>query len=281
MKPFACLICVVLFFACKEKHDKTTGAAIKPLAGSIQAAEDSGQIVFIERVAYNLDHYSIVIKTKFVFPGKFVKLEQDSSFYLQGQFLFVFNKAAGKRDTLLITQDGVSLYDLEIKDVSDSLHFKTLALDISWTGDSDTPNDVFVECGKDSLSLLFSTINLVSLQRKDKQTFTGFMTSRDNLVYSFEHDYPFTVSLKDHEVHMQTPDIQYIGYPTTALAAIKGYRVTGQDDSTAYTIKKRTKLVVDTLYRSADRVRLIVSDTIVVVTKAGNAGEKLGHNNAG
>jgi hypothetical protein len=178
------------------------------------------------------------------------------------------------------TSDG-SPYILAIKDVSDSLHFKTLVVDISWSGDSDIPTDAFFECGKDSSSMLFAIQRLDSLYRKDETTFAGFESDRDELVAAGEHDYPFTVSLEDHEVKVVQPDVQYIGYTSKALAPIQGMRMSPQSGLVAYTIKKGTPLTVDTLYRARHLVRLIVRDSIVVQVNTDDLSEKLQGNPAG
>jgi len=138
-----------------------------------------------------------------------------------------------------------------------------------------------VEYSNGKLTELFSIEDLESLQRTNEQTFAGLMSSRDELVGDVQHDYPFTVSLKDHEVHMKIPPKQYIGFPSTALATIKGYRVSPQNDTVAYTIKKGTAVTVDTLYRPQGIVRLIVSDSIVVRAATRNLADKLRHNSAG
>ena len=54
-----------------------------------------------------------------------------------------------------------------------------------------------------------------------------------------------------------------------------------QKDSIPYTIKKGKELFVDTLYRAAGTIRLIISDSIIIHTKIDEAKGKLQENTAG
>ena len=55
----------------------------------------------------------------------------------------------------------------------------------------------------------------------------------------------------------------------------------GQKDSIPYSIKKGKNVFVDTLYRAAGRVRLIISDSIIFHTKFDDVKGKLQENTAG
>jgi len=277
MKPFAFYVCLLLIFSCKGKADKMAGG-ITPSVDSTTLSADAGKLVYIERAGFRLRNYIVSVKTKFLLPDT---LSEDSSYYLKGNYLMVSDKAGHGADTLLLEASNTSPSDLEIREAPDSLHFKTLVLNIHWRGDSDMRTDVFIEYSNDKLNELFSVDELEALQRKDEWTFSGFITSRDELVGAAERDYPFTVSLKDHEVHIENPPKQYIGYPTTALAAIKGYRLSAQNDTVAYTIKKGTTLTVDTLYRAQKRVRLILPDSTIIRAGTDGLADKLQHNTAG
>jgi hypothetical protein len=278
MKPFVFLACLFLFFSCREKAGNAVANAVAgPVHDSASLVSDSGKVVFIERAGGQVANYIISVRTKFLLPDT---LSEDSSYYSKGSFLFVYDKNRHSTDTLPLASDPTPV-DFELQDVSDSLHFKTLVLDIGWSGDSDMRINEFVEYNNHRLTELFSIDELESLQRINEQTFSGFMSSRDELVENVQHDYPFTVSLKDHEVRMEKPPKQYIGFSSKAFATIKRYRVSAQNDTVGYTIKKGTALTVDTLYRVQGLVRLIVSDSIIVQAPVRNLSNKLQHNAAG
>jgi hypothetical protein len=195
--------------------------------------------------------------------------------------LIVRNKTNNNSDTVkLETSD--YLDDVTIKDLSDSLHFKSLFLQMEWTGDSDAPWSEFAGYWNDTLRSFFRMAFVESLRRTDKWTLSGFTGGTDELVGHFQHDYPVTISLKDFSVSdEQEPAVQYIGYSTITLAPIRGYKMINQKDSIAFLIKKGKKVFVDTIYRAAGRVRLILSDSIVIHTNFDDAKGKLQENTAG
>jgi len=153
---------------------------------------------------------------------------------------------------------------------------------MEWTGDSDAPWSEFAGYWNDTLRSFFTMAFVESLRRTDQWTLSGFKADRDELVGDFQHDYPVTISLRDFSVSDdQEPAIQYIGYPTITLETIKGYKMIGQKDSIPYSIKKGKNVFVDTLYRAAGRVRLIISDSIIFHTKFDDVKGKLQENTAG
>jgi hypothetical protein len=279
MKPVVFYCCLLLVVSCNGKVANTEGGPVTTArADSAILSDDAGKLVYIERADLMLTNYMVSVKTKFLLPDT---LSEDSSYYLKGNYLIVSDKGGHGADTLLLAASYTSPSDLEIQEAPDSLRFKTLVLNIHWRGDSDMLTDVFIEYRNNKLNELFSVDELEALQRKDEWTLSGFITSRDELVESSEHDYPFTVSLKDHKVHIKKPAKQYIGYSTTALTAIKGYRLPAPNDTVAYTIKKGTTLTVDTLYRAQKYVRLILSDSTIVQAGTDGLADKLQHNTAG
>ncbi len=201
--------------------------------------------------------------------------------YPQRNLLIVNNKATNRTDTIKIEADDY-LDGVTIKDLSDSLHFNSLFLQIEWTGDSDAPWSEFAGYWNDTLRSFFTLAFVESLQRKDKWTLSGFTGGRDELVGNFQDDYPVAISLRDFSVFdEQEPAVQYIGYQTITLAAIKGYKMITQKDSIPYTLKKGKEVFVDTLYRAAGGVRLIICDSIVFHTNIDEAKGKLQENTAG
>jgi hypothetical protein len=293
MKSAPFLLSIIFIISCKEKHSASTSHELntKPKDSiffskdSIPGPKDSiasranpEKTIYIERARLELKNYSIAIKSKFILPDE---LKEDSSFYFEQNFLFVYNKTSKRTDSVHLDMDYYSPYRLAIEDLSDSLRFKNLLLQLSWIGDSDMDMYEFIECGNHSLKNLFSVTDLVTLKRKDEWTLSGFVSGRDELVYSGESDYPVTISLKNNEVKITDPAIQYIGYTSKALKDIRVYRDQAQNKTSAYTIKKGTGIIIDTLYRSRNLVRLIVSDSIILYARPDKIKDKIQQNTAG
>jgi hypothetical protein len=197
----------------------------------------------------------------------------------------VVNKSTGAHDTLKLSATNSLGDGMTIKDVAESLEMGTsLMLSVTWPGDSDWYTTMFIGYKNNTLKEFFAIDNFnrdVVLERKDKWTLSGFVSNRDELINAFEEDYPVTASLKDYRVRFQQPAKQYIGYLSSALAAIKGYTVSPKNDTTNFTIKKGTTLMVDTLYRREKYVSLVVADSIVVRVKLQQAVDKLEKSSAG
>src|SRR5690349_24827337 len=99
-----------------------------------------------------------------------------------------------------------------VLDISDSLHFNSLLLQVHFTGASDVETSQFFEYRGDSLKLLFEINDLRKIYRKDAHTLAGFVSDRDEVVYSFQDDYPFVISLPPDTVIYYRPDRPHIGY---------------------------------------------------------------------
>jgi hypothetical protein len=278
--------CLLLFFiSCKEKKDSSSSLSVRDNATNSSSEDRRTDIEILsnfdkyeEKGRLDSKKYFITIQA-----GSYSSdsLTYSNSLYPQRNLLIVRNKANNNSDTIKMeTSD--DLNDLTIKDLSDSLHFKSLFLQIEWTGDSDAPWSEFAGYWNDTLRSFFTMAFVESLRRKDEWTLSGFKTGRDELVGNFQHDYPVTISLKDFAVSdEQKPLVQYIGYPTITLEPVKGYKMIGQRDSIPYTIKKGKEVFVDSIYHAAGTVRLIVSDSIIFHTKIDDAKGKLRENTAG
>lgn len=283
--------CFLLFFiSCNEKkdnsHANSSALALKDSTKSHSndiASTEIGEMLFSfdkyeEKDRLDVRNYSISIQAGYYFSDS---LTYPNTLYPQRNLLIVRDKANNKSDTIKMKTSDY-LDDVTIKDLSDSLHFKSLFLQMEWTGDSDVPWSEFAGYWNDTLRSFFTMEFVESLRRTDKWTLAGFTGGRDELVGDFQHDYPVTISLKDFSVFdEQEPTVQYIGYPTIALESIKGYRMISHKDSVPYIIKKGKKVFVDTLYRAAGRVRLIISDSIIFHTKIDDAKGRLQENTAG
>jgi len=283
-----CLL--LLFISCKEKKDSSQDpVSALSIKDGIKSSSNEGAGTEIENTLFNFDKYEekgrLDLKNYFISiqAGYYTSdsLAYSNSLYTNRNLLIVRNKATYSSDTIKMkTSD--DLEDVTIKDLSDSLHFKSLFVQLEWTGDSDVPWSEFAGYWNDTLRSFFSMAFVESLRRTDKWTLSGFTGGRDELVGNFQHDYPVTISLKDFSVYdEQVLTVQYIGYPTITLEPIKGYKMISQKDSIPYIIKKGKKVFVDTLYRAAGRVRLIISDSIIFHTKFDDAKAKLQENTAG
>lgn|GEM_PF-1171194 len=286
------LFCSLLLFlfSCNAgndtvRHGATSGTPIDsseaPVRDAAETAGDDDPYHFDRykgRAHLDLKNYVISIHSGYYDSDS---LREPGTVYPERNLLVVRNKLNSRSDTMRMeTSD--QLDDVNIKELSDSLHLPSLFLQIEWTGDSDVPWSEFVGYRSDTLNSLFTIPMVVSLRRSDAWTLTGFTGGRDELVGNFQYDYPIIVSLKDFSVSEQhLPRVQYIGYSSTALESIKGYRVINSKNQIPYTIKKGQQVLVDTLYREAGRVRLIVSDSIIIHTRLEEAKGKLQENTAG
>jgi hypothetical protein len=279
MKFSILFILMPLLCSCKEKQDKKiTNDQFVQSADSISLQNKGRKTLYIERAHLELGNYSFAIQTIFDIPDT---IDYDSSLYSTGNFLFIRDKKNDHLDSLKLEIDFYAPANLELKDFTDSLHFKSLVLCVSWSGNSDQPGSEFVEYDGESLEKLFTIDNLVSLERKDEWTLSGFVAGRDEVVYSGQDDYPITISLKDYKIHTTIPDKQSIGYATVALEDLKAYRSQKLNDRSVFLIRKGRELIVDSIYRSQKLVRLIVEDSIILYQRPDVISKTVQHNTAG
>jgi hypothetical protein len=213
--------CLLLFFiSCKGKKDSSqANASALSVKDSTKKSSIDSAGTEMEEMLFNFDKYEekgrLDLKNYFISiqAGYYSSdsLTYSNSLYPQRNFLIVRNKGNNKSDTIKMETsdylDGVT-----IKDLSDSLHFKSLFLQMEWTGDSDAPWSEFAGYWNDTLRSFFTLAFVESLRRTDKWTLSGFTGGRDELVGNFQHDYPVTISLKDFGVSdEQEPVVQYIG----------------------------------------------------------------------
>lgn len=110
----------------------------------------------------------------------------------------------------------------------------------------------------------------------------GFMVGRDEIVDNLEYDYPVTVDTNTFEVTNIEPEKQYIGWHTRAMESFRAHRVIGgQVDSSLVAVKEGAELTVDTLYRVLGKVRLRLTDSVIVEVRTETAKKKLAPNGAG
>src|SRR6185503_17088030 len=166
--------CFLLFFiSCKEKKDSTKNRTDSEGTEKEEMLFDFDK--YEEKGSLNLKSYFISIQAGYSSSDS---LTYSNSQYPQRNLLIIRNKENNKSDTITMEtsddHDGVT-----IKDLSDSLHFKSLFLQMDWTGDSDASCSEFAGYWNDTLKSFFTMVFVESLQRTDEWTLSGFIGGRD------------------------------------------------------------------------------------------------------
>lgn len=263
-RTFPCIFLVVWFCLCACKDKKAGSLAIVPVVSKDSIANKTDSLDDEKGPRFNYDRYE---QKKHLETKKFIvdikrgyyladTVRDPRRFYPDEDLLIVRNKATNKSDTVKL-EGYNSLSDDEITDYSDSLHF-SLCLGIDWIGDSDMPMTELVGYWRDTLRSIVVIGNLLSIHRKNEWMLSGFTMGRDEIVSMGEDDYPFEFSLKDYSMKDDPPPVQYIGHSTVTMESVKGYKMINKKDSVAYTIKKGVEVFVDTFYRAAGRVILLI-----------------------
>jgi hypothetical protein len=181
--------------------------------------------------------------------------------------LVIENHASHTVDTLSIDSASDANEDyLTVLDITDSLHFQPLLVEVVTSGFSDYETSTFCGYKNGKLSYLFKVggYDEASLKWKDDHTMVGYAKNRDDLVYNFE-DFPFEVSLSDYAMTYPTPEKLYIGYDSEVLTPFKVTSQAISRNGKTFLLKKGTKIEVDTLYNTTHMVRIIIpkKDTVL------------------
>jgi len=273
------IISLVLLCSCSnsaQKNKKIVTEADNNGQISTNTNSDSGDLYFVERAAYDNKNLSLIVKSIYLLSDT---LEYDSSYYCQGNFLYIENKTTKSIDSIHLAEGcekGVLIEDLTIK-----LQFKTPIFNIATPGGSDTYTNEFFSYENDSLKKLFEIFNYntVDLERKDRNTLAGFVKDRDEVVYNFQ-DYPVTVSLNDYNVKIIRPDNQKIGYETQVLSDFEGYQILNKIKK-KYLVKEGTTVLIDSLNRKTNIVRIVVNDSVTIYVPLLELKDKIQENSAG
>ncbi|WP_143056527.1 hypothetical protein [Chitinophaga sp. YR573] len=142
MKWFLNLLLLVLVFSCEEARKP---AIVIPAHPGIEPKP----FVYIERAHLNGKEYRVTFKSAFDFPDK---LTQDTSFYLQGNYVMLYDKVKNSMDTARLDNADYFHSRLSLRDLSDSLH--EVVFNIHWINDSDMPSDEFVVYDGNTLTTL-------------------------------------------------------------------------------------------------------------------------------
>jgi hypothetical protein len=277
-------VLLVLFFAvaCADKRQKTTSLVKESQAtiinDSTQIANDEKEL-FVERGRYEDDKYEVVAFSRFMIPGK---ISNDSSYYFEENILSLTNKNTNRNFKIQLTFPCTGDGAIRISNETKPLKFKKPLFEITTPDCSDWFISEFIQLETDSLRKLFeiSDTDPVELARPNEYFLIGTSTFRDEIVGNFSND-TVKVSLADYSVKEIQPPIQKIGFNSEALEDIHGYRINNNLVNNPYIIKEGEKLIIDTLFREAKKVILIVKDSIRVICPTSEVKDKIKGNAAG
>ena len=258
-------------FITNWKQDTDTKAPVTTTSNS-----NAEKFYFVERASQDSKDYSVMVRSIYLLTDT---LKYDSSYYCEANFLYLTNKTNNSVDSLRL--EGGCEEGVLIEDFTQKLRFKNPVFNVAIPGGSDTYTNVFIEYKNGSLKKIFEihNYNTVDLNRKDEHTLTGFVKDRDEVVSNFQ-DYPVIVSLDDYSVKVIRPPNQEIGYETHALSDFEGYQIIGNAKK-RYVIKEGTPLLIDSINRKTNIVRLKIKDTIIVYIPLLQIKEKVQENTAG
>jgi hypothetical protein len=207
------------------------------------------------------------------------KKENRYSYDIADEILFVQDNQRKIADTILL---GAFEYGQpKIVDMTDSLEWPHLLLQITWDDASDVRSCEFFEFNNGTIKSLFGMSYLNTIKRKDANTLVGFVSDRDEVVNDFQDDYPFTISLSNNKVDVEYPKVQLIGWPTEVLHEFTAYRIDQNGDTIHVDVKKGTSLIVDSIYRPSETVRLLIKDSLPLFIKIEKLDYKITTNTAG
>jgi len=270
-----------LFCSCSQTPNKVDETVTKALNNDTipsVAKITTRKLHSVVRGHIDSKEYSVIVKSLYNLVDN---LKYDSSFYCQGNYLYFIDKTKTVLDSIELAEGCEG--GLIIQDVTKQLKFTNPIFNVSSPSGSDYYTNEFIEFRNSRFKKLFEISEFgqpVALQRVDKNILTGFVKDRDELVYDFQ-DYPITVSLDNYEVRIEKPEKQHIGYVTVALEDFIGYRSVDKSERSKYLIKSGTTVLIDSLDRSTNNVRLIISDTIFINVPFRDIKDKIQVNAAG
>jgi len=235
--------------------------------------------LLVKRGNYEDGKYKVSAYSRFMIPEK---LSYDSSYYLKENFVALTDKNTNRTYKIQITDPCTGGSDIIIDNVTSSLGFKNAVFEITTPDCSDRFISEFISFKKDTLQKLFdiSDVQPVELIRTNDYTLTGTVKDRDEIVYNSQ-DYPITVSLKDYSVTVTKPLRQEIDFETEVLEDIHGIQNGDKALTSPYIIKKGTKLIVDSIFRDTQQVRLKLNDSLYIICPISELTGKLQGNSAG
>jgi hypothetical protein len=201
-----------------------------------------------------------------------------------GNYLTVTKKSSKTTDT---TEAEVDEYHSNcfhcviLRDLTDSFQIRQLFIQVVTPGEDLTLNSFFGYRGG-QLRELFTLSDTegggIIFKKTGDSSLSGVTYGVDEVVGEVGHNYPVRVDLKNFSVSHPLPDKQYIGFKTAATEDFRAYTVpNSRMDSVLVNVGRGDSLTVDTLYRAAKRVGLLIGDSIRVDIKLETARKKLWH----
>jgi hypothetical protein len=278
------LIVVFLGILCScaqtsQKADSAvnTAGAKDSLAATL--VSDSGKVIFSDRGYYEDLNYSLVVKSMFIVPDS---TDQDSSYYFEGNYLFLTSRKKNTVDSIRLDEPCSYGDRIIIENETTHFEFQTPFFAITTPACSDQHNSQFFEIKNDTLVKRFEIFNYISTEwkRKDKNTLSGQVPGRDEVVAATQF-YPITINLNDDSETMVMPENQEIGFPSEALESFTGFRISAGNVKTTYRVKKGVHLLIDSLNRVTNMVRIVIKDTVIVYVPTSAIEGKVRINAAG
>jgi len=276
------LLTLIVFSACSNNNIKPTTSAQDniPLSSidSSKRTNDEKELL-VKRGNYEDGRYKVSAYSRFMIPEK---ISYDSSFYFQENFVTLTDKSTNRTYKIEITEPCTDCSDIIIDNVTSSLGFKNPVFEITTPDCSDRFISEFISFKKDTLQKLFeiSDVQPAELIRTNDYSLTGTVKDRDEIVDNFQ-DYPITVSLKDYSVTVTKPLRQQIDFETEVLEDIHGIQNGDKALASRYIIKKGTKIIVDSIFRDKQQVRLRLNDSLYIICPISELIGKLQGNSAG
>ncbi|HEX6848164.1 MAG TPA: hypothetical protein VF144_14380 [Chitinophagaceae bacterium] len=273
MRDCVLIIATLISISACSNHSQDKEKA--DTAGSAITNSSFGKLLYVERTRYENPSHSLIVKSIYLIKDS---LEYDSSYYCQGNYLYITNKSTKTIDSIELAEAcGIGVL---IDDVTQKLQFKNPIFNIATPGGSDTYINEFIAYQNDSLKKLFEILNYntVDLVRKDPSTLTGFVKDRDEVIGDFQ-DYPITVSLNDYSVRISKSIHQSIEYETKALGDFEGYQISN-GLKRPYLVKEGSTVLIDSFNRKTNIVRVIV-DSVVIYVPLPQMKDKVQGNTAG
>jgi hypothetical protein len=236
------------------------------------------KIYYVERAQKDFGTYQSVVKSKYYFADTMLF---DSSYYCQSNYLYFLDSKKQILDSIELAEGCTN--GIIIDDVTIPFAFNHPVICVSSPMGSDHYLSEYIEYSSEGLKMLFELpayAGPITLQRGPDNMLKGYIKDRDELVYDFQ-DYPISVSLDDYNIKIERPAKQAIGYSTEVTKEFVGYQLSASGDSSVYQLVAGSKILIDSIDRLKNHVRVIVKDTIVVYVPISNLAGRIRVNDAG
>ncbi|HEY4286297.1 MAG TPA: hypothetical protein VGN00_04285 [Puia sp.] len=259
---------------------KDTAEILKNTAGVLKGS--AGKLYYIIRGRLDMPDHSAFLVSRYVFPMG--SLEHDSSFYFKANYITVARKPGKIVDSIQVDIDDLSncrTCSVVLKDLTEKLKIQPLFIQLVTPG-LDLTRNTFIGYRGGKLHELFHLDDTeeggVDLKKTDDSTLSGLTFGIDEAVGVVGHNFPVRIDLPTFTVSHPLPDKQYIGFKTDVTEDFKAHRViNGEVSSLLVSVKAGDSVLVDTFYRSRQKVRLLVFDWIMVETKLKTTQMKVRH----